>query len=124
MSRWLALAAKANEIPAPLPDTPTEPDTCGVMVVSSNVSLPKVASCRVLSGCRVEVSEFRDALDAAEERAAIIEFDGGLSHAEAEALALRQHGADILAALNRDDLSTDNLTFALLRRLKKEARDD
>lgn len=118
MSRWLALAAKANEIPAPLPDTPTEPDTCGAMVVSTDVALPKVASCRVLSGCQVEVSESRDALDAAEERAAIIEFDGGLSRSEAEALALRQHGPGILAALNRDDLSTDTLTFALLRRLK------
>lgn len=124
MSRWLALAAKANEIPAPLPDTPTEPDSCGVMVVSSDVSLPKVANCRVLSGCRVEVSEFRNCLDAAEERAAIIEFDCGLSRAEAEALALKHHGPGILAALKRGDLSTSNLTFALLRRLKREARDD
>lgn len=123
MSRWLALAAKANEIPAPLPDTPTEPDTCGDMVVSSDVSLPEVASCRVLSGCRVEVSEFRNALDAAEERVAIIEFDGGLSRAEAEALTLQQHGSGILAALKRGDL-TNNLTFALLRRLRVEASHD
>ena len=85
---------------------------------------PRLARLADLAAPQPANPDFDDALDAAEERAAIIEFDGGLSHAEAEALALRQHGADILAALNRDDLSTDNLTFALLRRLKKEARDD
>ena len=117
MSRWLDLARKAETKANPSVDNQTKHD-------KSPSAHPEVAFCQVLSGCQVEVRKFDDALDAAEERAAIIEFDGDLSRAEAEALALRQHGADILAALNRDDLSTDNLTFALLRRRKKEARDD
>ena len=113
MSRWLDLARKADTKANPSVDNQTKHD-------KSPSAHPQVAFCQVLSGCQVGVREFDDTLDAAEERAAIIEFDGGLSRSEAEALALRQHGGDILAALNRDDLSTDNLNFALMRRLTRD----
>ena len=111
-----ALAKIRNE------DAP--PATTATFATNHPLATRKVAEVAEVAATRLRNPDFDDALDVAEERAAIIEFDGGLSHAEAEALALRQHGADILAALNRDDLSTDNLSFALLRRLKKEARDD
>lgn len=85
---------------------------------------PRLARLALLAAPQPENRVFEDALHAAEERGSIIEFEGGLSRAEAEALALKQHGPNILAALNRGDLSNDNLTFALLRQLHGEGRND
>ena len=61
------------------------------------------------------------ALDAAMERAAIAEMDGSLCRADAEALAIAIHGPAISAGISDTRISTDNLTFELIRRLHDQA---
>ena len=111
MSRWLALAETAKENTDTLPDNPTIPD-------KTPSRQPQVVYCRVMAGRRVgdkekvgdgefslrnenpdtaadnEFSLRRENPDAEafEERAAIAEFDGGLSHADAEQLAAQCQG--------------------------------
>jgi hypothetical protein len=60
-----------------------------------------------------------DAIDAAEERAAIAEYEGGLSRTDAEAMAIAIHGPELFAAVGVDRVSLNNLTFALIRRLRE-----
>jgi len=113
MSRWLALAAGSEENIDTLPDNPTKPDT------TPNIH-PQVAFCRVMSGCQVGVTEKvgdgefsgrsdnvatetsrrreNPDNDAFEERAAIAEYDGGLSRADAEQLAVECQGYDNVIA--------------------------
>jgi hypothetical protein len=111
MSRWLALAETAKENTDTLPDNPTIPD-------KTPRKQPQVAFCRVMSGCRVEVKEKvgdtefslrnenpdtaadnefsrrreKPDTDAFEERAAIAEYDGGLTRADAEQVAAQGQG--------------------------------
>ena len=103
MSRWLALAENVKENTNPLPDTPTKGD-------KSLQTHPQVAFCRVLSGCQVGAKEKvgdtefsvrneKPDTDAFEERAAICQFDGGLTRANAEKLAAQCQGFDNVVVL-------------------------
>ena len=82
MTRWLRAARGAPLEPATEPTQPTEPPRPRVVSVPSVLSLvpdPEKA---------LPAPDLADLLDAAEERAAIIEHDGGLPRAEAERRAL------------------------------------
>jgi hypothetical protein len=91
MSRWLALARSGCENTELSPDIRTKPDK------TSEIQ-PEVGFCQVVSNCPVGGENKVDApdTDAFEERAAIAEFDGGLSRDDAEDLAAQCQGYDAI----------------------------
>ena len=102
MSRWLALAEGSEDNTHAVPDNPTKPD-------KTPRKQPQVAYCRVMSGCQAGVKEKvgdtefsvrneNPDTDAFEERAAIAEYDGGLTRADAERLAAECQGYDNVVA--------------------------
>ena len=96
MTRWLR-AARGS--PIELATEPTEPTELTRQDVSS---VPSVLSLMSDPEGPPAAPDLADLLDAAEERAAIMEFDGGLSRAEAERLALAAHGPAALDAAARN----------------------
>lgn len=104
MTRWLRAARKAK-VDLTVADNgtePTQPTEPPVVEVSSIVSV--LSDCpRALAGASLPPTDpaeaLNDALDMAEEWAAISEHDGDESRDDAEAAALDAHAPTILAAI-------------------------
>ena len=99
MSRWLALARSGGENTEPSPDIRTKPDKTPSIQ-------PQGGFCQVVSNCPIEVEENNGApdIDAFEERAAIAEYDGGLTRADAEQLAAECQGYSNVVAFRAADM--------------------
>ncbi|WP_298359501.1 hypothetical protein [uncultured Litoreibacter sp.] len=63
------------------------------------------------------VSALRDAVDAAEERAAVLEFDAGMTREIAEARALQSHGDSIVRAIASGSHHCPQISTTLIDRL-------
>ncbi len=94
-TRWLACRTQKGEPSQRGPTRPTGPTEFRRKAVDIRAALAAAFESRA-------APDLADLLDAAEERAAIMEFDGGLSRAEADRLALAAHGPAALDAAARN----------------------
>ena len=94
---WFDAHAALRKIEGGLAATPATPATNEAAEPNSNEFVAKIANVAVLPPAQKTSPKSADA-DEFEERAAIAEFDGGLTRNEAEQLAARSQGYDNVVA--------------------------